>query len=117
MVRLSLLFDRGLRQFKTPLPPFLFHPESVPALCGERADVDRRLGVCGEHHERFAGGERGQRAAGLERGERAEEPAGIEQLRHTLWEMMIAAILESGQPELLYAGLSLLVSSAAEGRP
>ena len=31
--------------------------------------------------------------------------------------MMIAAILESGQPERLYTGLSLLVSAAAEGRP
>ena len=30
---------------------------------------------------------------------------------------MIAAILESGQPERLYTGLSLLVSAAAEGRP
>ena len=31
--------------------------------------------------------------------------------------MMIAAILESGQRERLYTGLSLLVSAAAEGRP
>jgi peroxiredoxin family protein len=31
--------------------------------------------------------------------------------------MMIAAILESGRPERLYTGLSLLVSAAAEGRP
>jgi peroxiredoxin family protein len=31
--------------------------------------------------------------------------------------MMIAAILESGQPERLYTALSLLVSAAAEGRP
>ena len=31
--------------------------------------------------------------------------------------MMIAAILESGEPERLYTGLSLLVSAAAEGRP
>ena len=30
---------------------------------------------------------------------------------------MIAAILESGQPERLYTGLSLLVSAAADGRP
>src|SRR5919199_893678 len=30
---------------------------------------------------------------------------------------MIAAILESGEPERLYTGLSLLVSAAAEGRP
>ena len=117
MVRLALLFDRGLRYFKTPLATVLFRPESVPAVGGERADVDRRLGVGGEHHERLAGGERGQRPTGLERGERAEEPAGVEQLRHTLGEMMIAAILESGQPERLYTGLSLLVSAAAEGRP
>jgi peroxiredoxin family protein len=30
---------------------------------------------------------------------------------------MIAAILESGEPQRLYTGLSLLVSAAAEGRP
>jgi peroxiredoxin family protein len=30
---------------------------------------------------------------------------------------MIAAILQSGEPERLYTGLSLLVSAAAEGRP
>jgi peroxiredoxin family protein len=30
---------------------------------------------------------------------------------------MIAAILESGQPERLYTGLSLLVSAAADGEP
>lgn len=30
---------------------------------------------------------------------------------------MIAAILESGEPERLHTGLSLLVSSAAEGTP
>ena len=89
----------------------------MPALGRERAHVHRRLGVGREHDERVAGGQRGQRAAGLQRGERAEEPAGIEELRHTLWGMMIAAILESGQRERLYTGLSLLVSAAAEGRP
>ena len=31
--------------------------------------------------------------------------------------MMIAVILESGRPERLYTGLSLLVCAAAEGRP
>jgi peroxiredoxin family protein len=30
---------------------------------------------------------------------------------------MIAAILESGEPQRLYTGLSLLVSAASEGRP
>jgi peroxiredoxin family protein len=30
---------------------------------------------------------------------------------------MIAAFLESGEPQRLYSGLSLLVSAAAEGRP
>jgi hypothetical protein len=30
---------------------------------------------------------------------------------------MIAAILESGEPERLYTGLSLLVSAAADGEP
>jgi peroxiredoxin family protein len=31
--------------------------------------------------------------------------------------IMIAAILESGEPERLYTGLSLLVSAAADGMP
>jgi peroxiredoxin family protein len=30
---------------------------------------------------------------------------------------MIAVVLESGEPQRLYTGLSLLVSAAAEGRP
>ena len=90
---------------------------STSTRLGQRAHVDRRLGVGGEHDEHLAGGQRGQRAAGLQRGERAQEPAGVEQLRHTLSSMMIAAILESGEPERLYTGLSLLVSAAADGRP
>jgi peroxiredoxin family protein len=89
----------------------------VTALGSECADVDGRLGVGREHDQRLAWRERGQRTAGLEGGERAEEPAGVEELRHTLSRMMIAAILESGRPERLYTGLSLLVSAAAEGRP
>jgi peroxiredoxin family protein len=32
-------------------------------------------------------------------------------------EGVLAAILESGEPERLYTGLSLLVSAASEGRP
>ena len=32
-------------------------------------------------------------------------------------ERMLAAILESGDPERLYTGLSLLVSAAVDGRP
>jgi peroxiredoxin family protein len=32
-------------------------------------------------------------------------------------ERMLAVVLESGEPQRLYTGLSLLVSSAADGRP
>ena len=60
--------------------------------------------------------QRGERRPRLDGGQRAGEPAGVEQLRHTIL-MMIAAILESGRLERLYTGLSLLVSAAAEGRP
>ena len=62
------------------------------------------------------GGERGERRLRLDGGEGAGEPAGVEQLRHTII-MMIAAILVSDRLERLYTGLSLLVSAAAEGRP
>jgi peroxiredoxin family protein len=46
--------------------------------------------------------------------ERADESAGVE---GSYDQAMIAVILESGDLQRLYTGLSLLVSAAAEGRP
>jgi len=88
----------------------------MPAVGGQGADVDGRLGVGGEHDEGVAGDQGGEGSSCLEGGQGAGEAAGVEGRRHTIF-MMIAAILESGRLERLYTGLSLLVSVAAEGRP
>ena len=50
----------------------------------------------------------------MEEGEWAGEAAGVE---GSYDQGMIAAFRESGEPQRLYTGLSLLVSTAAEGRP
>src|SRR5215218_1571073 len=115
----SRLAVRLARVFREHEPPRAARPrdlEPTARVGGQRPDVDGRLGVGGEHHERLAGREPGERRPRLDGRERAREPTGVEQLRHTIC-MMIAAILESGRLERLYTGLSLLVSAAADGRP
>jgi peroxiredoxin family protein len=86
----------------------------VPLVGRERGEVDRRLGVGGEHHEHVAGRQPLQLAPGVDQRERAVQAAGVERAYDQL---MIAAILESGDLERLYTGLSLLVSAAAGGEP
>jgi peroxiredoxin family protein len=86
----------------------------VPLVGRERREVDRGLGVGREHDENVAGAERGQLAAGPDQRERAVQAADVERAYD---QAMIAAILESGELERLYTGLSLLVSAAADGRP
>ena len=85
---------------------------------GQGGEVDRRLGVCGEHDERLAGRHLRQLAPRAEQAQRACEPADVEGVSSAPYDQrMIAAFLESGELERLYSGLSLLVSTAAEGRP
>jgi peroxiredoxin family protein len=88
--------------------------ERVALVRGERGEVDRRLRIGGQDHERGAVGKAGELAAGADERQRADQPAGVE---GSYDQAMIAVILESGEPQRLYTGLSLLVSAAAEGRP
>jgi peroxiredoxin family protein len=92
--------------------------EGVVAVGGEGGEVDRGLGIRGQDEERVSGRQRGQGAAGADERERAAQAAGVEHVGGGPYDQdMIAAILESGEPQRLYRGLSLLVSAAADGRP
>ena len=73
---------------------------------GERCEVDRGLGVGGQHDQRVAGSEARELAAGVEEGERAGEPAGVE---GSYDQGMIAAFRESGEPQRLYAAQLVVV--------
>jgi hypothetical protein len=79
---------------------------------GQRAQVDRRLGVGEQDGQRLAGREVVDERAGADVGDRAPQAAHVE--LHSLI-VMLAVILESGERDRLYTGLSLLVSTAAEG--
>jgi peroxiredoxin family protein len=89
------------------------------ALVGrERREVDRRLGIGGEHHEHVAVAERGQRAARADQRQRALQAADVERVGGAPYDQsMIAVFLESGELQRLYTGLSLLVSAASDGTP
>ena len=104
----------GSRKGDSPLRAGLLGGEGEGLVGGERREVDRGLGVGGEDDERVPRRELGERTAGVEEGEWAGEPAGVE---GSYDQGMIAAFLESGEPQRLYTGLSLLVSAAADGRP
>ena len=82
---------------------------------GHRREIDRRLGIRGEHDQDVAGRHHRRRGARLDQRHRAAEPTDVQHSLHTV-DRMIAVILASGEPERLYTGLSLLVSAAADGR-
>ena len=85
---------------------------------GQGGEVDRCLGVRGEHDQRLAGRQPGQLAARPEQGKRAGEAPDVEGVSSAPYDQrMIAVFLESGELQRLYSGLSLLVSTAADGRP
>jgi peroxiredoxin family protein len=88
--------------------------ERATLVGGERGEVDRRLRIGGEDDQRRALREGGERAAGADQRERAAQSASIERAYD---QSMIAVVLESGELQRLYTGLSLLVSAAADGRP
>ena len=73
---------------------------------GHRREIDRRLGVGGEHDEHVAGRHRRGCGTGLDERHRAAQPTNVQHSLHTV-ERMIAVILASGEPERLYTGLSL----------
>jgi peroxiredoxin family protein len=85
------------------------------ALVGrQRGEVDRGLGIGGQDDQRLARRHAGELAPGTDQRERALEAAGVEgSYDHD----MIAVVLEAGELERLYTGLSLLVSAASDGRP
>ena len=85
---------------------------------GERGEVDRRLGIGRQDHERLARVKGRELAPRADQRQRAREAANVEGVGRAPYDQrMIAAFLESGELERLYTGLSLLVSAAAEGRP
>lgn len=102
------------RQGDPPLAVQSLGGERKTLVGGESGEVDRGLGVGGQHDQGVARGEARELAAGVEEWERAGQPAGVE---GSYDQGMIAAFLESGEPQRLYTGLSLLVSAAADGRP
>jgi hypothetical protein len=90
-------------------PPFAVHSlggEPKALVGGKRGEVDRSLGVGGQHDQRVAGSEARELAAGVEEGERAGEPAGVE---GSYDQGMIAAFLESGEPQRLFTAQLVVV--------
>ena len=75
-----------------------------------------RLGVRGEDHQDVTAGERADFPARAHERQRAGQAADVEHALHTLT-VMLAVILESGEPTRVYTALSLLVSTAADGEP
>jgi peroxiredoxin family protein len=103
-----------LRQRDPPRVLDTLAGEPVALVRRQGGEVDRRLRIGGEHDQRRARRQGGQRAAGADQRQRAAQAAGVERAYD---QIMIAAILESGELQRLYTGLSLLVSAAADGRP
>jgi hypothetical protein len=87
--------------------------ERVALVGGQRREVDRRLGIGGEHDQRLALGQPGEHPPGVGERQRADQPAGVE---GSYDQAMIAVILESGELQRLYTGLSLLVSAGGPAR-
>ena len=85
---------------------------------GQRGEVDRRLGIGGEHDQRVTRVHAREGAPRADQRQRAMQAADVEGAgRGPYDQSMIAVFLESGELQRLYTGLSLLVSAAADGRP
>jgi peroxiredoxin family protein len=90
----------------------------VTLVRGPGGEVDRGLWVGREHDEAVPVGERGDRALRERERQRAGEPAGVYRLHDAIVtpaDYSLAAVVSTGEPERLYSGLSLLVSTAADG--
>jgi peroxiredoxin family protein len=86
-----------------------------------RREVERRLGVGGEHEQGVAGPKLGHAATSEHQRERAGEAARVER-GHDEPIMsgappQLAVVLATGELERFYSGLSVLVSTASEGHP
>jgi hypothetical protein len=107
-----------LRQRDAPLPGPVLARDRVAAVGGQGGEVDRRLGIGGQHHENVARGHLCELAARVDERQRALESADVERVSGAPYDqIMIAVFLESGELQRLYTGLSLLVSAASDGRP
>ena len=96
----------------------VFTRERVPVVGGQRGEVDRRLGIGGQHDERLARRQAGQRPPRVHERQRALQAADVEGAGGASYDQsMIAVMLESGELQRLYTGLSLLVSAASDGQP
>jgi peroxiredoxin family protein len=87
--------------------------EPVALVGGQGGEVDRRLGIGGEHDQGLAGRQARQLALGVDERERADQSAGVQ---GSYDQAMIAVVLESGELQRLYTGLSLLVSAEGPAR-
>jgi peroxiredoxin family protein len=95
----------------------VFAGERVALVGGERREVDRRLGIGGQDDQRLAGRHRGKLAPRVHQRQRALQAADVEGVGGAPYDQsMIAVLLESGELQRLYTGLSLLVSAASGGR-
>ena len=84
---------------------------------GQGGEVDRRLGIGREHHQRVARGEPRERPPRVDERQRALQAADVEGVGGAPYDQsMIAVFLESGELQRLYTGLSLLVSAASDER-
>jgi hypothetical protein len=102
-----------LRQRDPPLVSAALIGEGQGFVGGQRGEVDRRLGVGGEHDQGVARRQARQLAPRVDERQRADQSAGVQ---GSYDQAMIAVVLESGELQRLYTGLSLLVSADGPAR-
>ena len=91
----------------------------MPLPCRPRRQVDRRLGVRGEHEQGLAGLEIGEPALRERQRQRAGEAACVHGRHNRIVapdsSYTLAAVFATADMQRLYSGLSLLVSAAVDG--
>jgi peroxiredoxin family protein len=95
-------------------------PEGVALVERPRRQVERCLRVSGEHEERLARIEVGHPPAGEHERQRTRQAARVERRHNPIMSTAsprLAVVLATGELERFYSGLSVLVSTAAEGAP
>ena len=107
-----------LRQRDSPLPGAVFAGEPAALVQSQRGEVDRGLRIGDEDLQRLTCRQARQLPARTDQRQRARQAAHVEDVRSAPYDQcMIAVILESGELQRLYTGLSVLVSAAADGTP
>jgi len=92
----------------------------VPFLGSPCGQVDRRLRVGRQHKQQLASAQLGHLPLGERKRQRAGEAARVERGHNAIVTeppppYALALVLATGDPPRMYSGLSLLVSTAAEG--